>query len=123
MSLESPSCEVTGDVAGLGQVVARTQCDEVRKCRGAAFGMGVVVVTVGGCVRASPSEDIEVFALVASAGESLGALSRREDALGVLLRGASPGRAHDEDYDADRAEDDDDVGRSHEQAAACPPEA
>jgi hypothetical protein len=77
---------------------------------------------VGGRIGAAPSDDIEVFALVTSAGEPFGALNWREDALGVLLRGSVPGRAYEDD-DAEYAEGDDDVVRSHEQAAACPPDA
>ena len=114
---------MAGNVAGLGQVVTRAQGHEVRERRGAALGVGVVVVTVGGRIGAAPSDDIEVFALVTSAGEPFGALNWREDALGVLLRGSVPGRAYEDDDDAEDAEGDDDVGRSHEQADACPPDA
>ena len=92
--------------------MARTQGDEVRKCRGTALGVGVVVVAVGGCIGAASSEDVEVFALVTSAGEPFDALRLREVTLGVLLRGAAPGRAYEDD-DAEYAEGDDDVIRSH----------
>ena len=112
-SLKSPGGEVARDVVGLGQVVTRAQGDEVRKCRGAALGVGVVVVTVGGRVSAASTENVHVFALVASAGEPFDALSRREVALGVLLWTGVSGRTSDENSDTDCAEDDDDDGRSH----------
>jgi hypothetical protein len=81
------------------------------------------MISVTGCGGATSAKDAEVLTLVPGPRERLGSLSRREDALGVFLCVDVPRRAHDEYHDADRAEDNDEVKRFHEQDVACPPDA